>query len=743
MRQQSGPISVTRLVAILILCAVMVNCADDFAAMTNQSMNDLLVPVMTTFFGRGLYQAGRSQFQAPTSEDTISPTCMDYLSHLSTNYKALDAFGKPGAGLLEGNAVWLGNYDECLSIKEFNYCLSDILLNATKIGIKGVPVIYVRWGLCAPASCTNQDLLGALQYFLDLLELKYVEFKAITAASVTCSESPPIPYSAGVICTIVLLSTLGVLMIIGSLYDEWLRLDTKKLKRHGRWLYCAVINSGDDANDTDEDADNIDSCDDDVEPLYGRETAHRWNLSIKHDASEVSLLGRILLCFAVTRNLSKLLDTQQKDTSIGSLNGIRVISMSWVILGHTLFFSISTGATQNILVVLEWLQSFGFQAISNAFFAVDSFFFLSGFLVSFLTLSRMQEMRSAKAWAWFYFHRYWRLTPVLGLTILVWMYIQPFFGDGPLWYTSTAKPSCEKYWWTDLLYINNFYPQGFMSECIGWVWYLANDMQFFVISPLLLVPLFYAPVIGWIALVSLTVVCMIVTAVIMVEYNASMDILGIAASAKNGYGLDDDSLIYDKPYCRIAPYLVGVGLGYIVHRIGSRRIKMSPFFAVAGWLVAAGIAISVVYGFYPSYHTSVPISRAGQVAYGTLSRFAWGVALAWVVFACKYGYGGWINGFLSWSFWIPLARLTYSVYMFHPMVFIVFYYNFGTAIYESKYLMAYFFAGNLLLSYVVALFVALAVEYPFAGLEKLFMPNNPKEKLERYHGDIQNLNLRL
>ena len=33
-----------------------------------------------------------------------------------------------------------------------------------------------------------------------------------------------------------------------------------------------------------------------------------------------------------------------------------------------------------------------------------------------------------------------------------------FLGEGPLWYIMQAGNSCDKYWWTNLLYINNFYP---------------------------------------------------------------------------------------------------------------------------------------------------------------------------------------------------------------------------------------------------------------------------------------------
>ena len=36
-----------------------------------------------------------------------------------------------------------------------------------------------------------------------------------------------------------------------------------------------------------------------------------------------------------------------------------------------------------------------------------------------------------------------------------------FLGNGPFWYQAQEKNPCDKYWWTNLLYINNFYPTSF------------------------------------------------------------------------------------------------------------------------------------------------------------------------------------------------------------------------------------------------------------------------------------------
>jgi peptidoglycan/LPS O-acetylase OafA/YrhL len=81
-----------------------------------------------------------------------------------------------------------------------------------------------------------------------------------------------------------------------------------------------------------------------------------------------------------------------------------------------------------------------------------------------------------------------RLTPVymavIACTYGLWNYI----GDGPMWLASadnTLMNACPTYWWTNALYINNMWPAA--DLCADWTWYLANDMQFYWITPPLLV----------------------------------------------------------------------------------------------------------------------------------------------------------------------------------------------------------------------------------------------------------------
>lgn len=62
---------------------------------------------------------------------------------------------------------------------------------------------------------------------------------------------------------------------------------------------------------------------------------------------------------------------------------------------------------------------------------------------------------------------------------------------------------------------------------------------------------------------------------------------------------------------------------------------------VVGWALAISFALASLYGKYGSFKQHPhPFSLAENIMYESFSRFAWAVALAWVIFICHRGYGG-------------------------------------------------------------------------------------------------------
>ena len=58
---------------------------------------------------------------------------------------------------------------------------------------------------------------------------------------------------------------------------------------------------------------------------------------------------------------------------------------------------------------------------------------------------------------------------------------------GPYHTGEIEAEQCSKNPWTNLLYVNNFNFEPWTGkvdgQCLGQTWYLANDMQFFIIAP--------------------------------------------------------------------------------------------------------------------------------------------------------------------------------------------------------------------------------------------------------------------
>ncbi|XP_071511439.1 nose resistant to fluoxetine protein 6-like [Diadema antillarum] len=644
---------------------------------------------------------------AAKSLNNVSKACSDAVDYLLFHSPAtlkeyvFDSYGKPQAGFLEMNWRWLGHYDECQGIPSYRYCAT--IFTGDLSALSSPVNLTLTLGVCVPEQCSQSDVQT---YLNTLLDGAGIPVKPLgNESAVICTEKSHKPFSAGFIGTIFLFSFIFALMLLGALYDLVVRYNKKKSTMPLVSTNVTSINR--ERNGV------ADAPLDDREPESSADNANLIPALIQPKPAKWE---QFLLGFAFNRNLAKLMSTKGSDRSIACLNGIRVLSMAWVILGHTFFFAMEMGITGNLLIAYGWYQNFGFQVISNAFFSVDSFFFLSGFLLTFITLRKMSERDGRIPWGFFYFHRYWRLTPAVLTTILIWMYIKPYMGDAPLWNMYQNVDSCVKYWWTNILYINNFYPRMFMNECIGWVWYLANDMQFFVISPLIILPLYYFPPLGLSLIGFLLFASFGVTGALTGIYKFPAG--GTQIPGYDKPTMDFSSVIYSKPYCRIPPYLVGMLLGFLMYRQGDRKIRLKPVLVALGWTVATAVGMSCVYGLF---HAKVTL--AGSVLYQMLSRFAWAVALSWVVFACKEGYGGWVNDILSWSAWLPLSRVTYSAYLLHPIVIYIFYGNLKTSFMASLWIMPTYFVGFFALAYAAAVVMALFIEFPFANMEKLFMPS--------------------
>ncbi|GLV35421.1 uncharacterized protein CBL_01429 [Carabus blaptoides fortunei] len=428
----------------------------------------------------------------------------------------------------------------------------------------------------------------------------------------------------------------------------------------------------------------------------------------------------ILTAFSVRTNGEKLLAISHNPDQLPSLHGIRFLSMMWVLCGHRF----GTGLNEpniNLIYFGKWKLNAWNMYVLNATVSVDTFFFLSGFLVAYgFLLSKAKGVRFNVIIYWI--HRYIRLTPALGVVILVVASILNRLGSGPFWpmVPLALQDSCKKYWWPDLLYIQNYYHVEEM--CLGHTWYLAIDFQLFILSPIILIPLWRWPKYTLYASVALVFGCIVSGFVVTYHFDLTANIIA------NGVDTNYTTKYYFATHTRYGPWLIGLMMGYYIFKLKERNdthYKLHPSQVVAGWSVCLALLLTVLYA---PHNTLFEHDRLADAFFNGLHRHVWALGLCWVVYACTQGYGGPVNSFLSWSLFQVLGRFTYTMYLTHELLQNLMIYTARTHTYFTDFNTIYKYWGDFFITLFIAVCLTLSFESPILVIEKVIFGNgNPRK----------------
>lgn len=233
--------------------------------------------------------------------------------------------------------------------------------------------------------------------------------------------------------------------------------------------------------------------------------------------------------------------------------------MGWVILGHVYVIRLMT-VVQNFQDIGDVYGYKRTALIYGGFYSVDTFFWLSGFLAAYLFIGQYVA-KGKMSFVLVYVHRFLRILPVYMFTLcFIWAYLK-YVGYGPMWFNGDGlNNECKRHWWTNMLFLNNFIPDGDGNGCMGWSWYLANDMQFFIFTPIVLF-LYHkiSKALGWGILFAFLILHILSNIFIARHY----DFYVAGPNTTNHSNEFDD--IYTKPYCRCGVYVIGVACGLIMH----------------------------------------------------------------------------------------------------------------------------------------------------------------------------------
>ncbi|XP_032794832.2 nose resistant to fluoxetine protein 6 [Daphnia magna] len=456
--------------------------------------------------------------------------------------------------------------------------------------------------------------------------------------------------------------------------------------------------------------------------------AWRMYFGIDFDSKTDGPFVNSLHCFSALSNGRKILSMKQSTSNdnFGCIHGLRFFSTCWVVIGHT--WILGAYKSMNPRAVKTDAYTWGMQSLANGTVSVDTFFLMSGLLVSFLLLRELDRNNGKFNVGLYYLHRYLRLTPVYAIILGFVATLMVYLGTGPNWYSvNLASYGCRIVWWKHFLYITNLFPGDPDISCMGQTWYLEVDMQLFVVAPLFVYPLWRWRKVGLVWLATVTMACL---ASIFAAY-AVYDLLPTLMFTRVGdvsTSADYFNHYYVKPWTRAPPYLVGIWFGWYLHVTKQSEVRLAKLLVALGWTLSTIVALAIIYGLTPYVDRSqVPeISSAVSMTYGPLHRFAWGIVIGWIIFACSRGYGGFVNRILSWKGFVPLGRLTYCVYLIHYDYLNVFYAALRKQYYYTMLGQFTICFGVLLICFGLAFATAVTLEASFLNLEKLFFAPKPK-----------------
>ena len=468
--------------------------------------------------------------------------------------RMLDAFGKPGADLVDIRFTWIGSFDECIrvSYEEINenyningkYCWVNIPFekslapDSSKYLVlrEDVPAEF-KVGTCFPSSCNEDDIKHVIRIVSKQIgganENIMIGEEHTVHAFVECQTSTDLSTAAIVCLTIV--GILAILLIAGTSYDVVvmrLKLSTKfGLEvndaigpQNEMELVCGNLTGSttmiqsEASTLTEEEEVNINvntnknntvslgrGVDDDLSIIEPGEKLNRIKVNMapktNDSKSSQSKLHELCMAFSILKNGEEVFEIRKSKARIDAIEGIRVLTMSWIILMHMRLYNEHLTANFDLNVIEKLSSDWTILAIMHPGFMVDTFFALSGFLVAYWNLRKIKQAGSLRRFNWklFYLFRFWRLSPTFYLVFLVyWKVIFGGFINGPLWANTNSPRSpaatCDKHWWKLFLYINNFDIQK--QSCYQDAWYLAAELQMHFLSPLVLIPFYCFPKIG-------------------------------------------------------------------------------------------------------------------------------------------------------------------------------------------------------------------------------------------------------
>lgn len=673
-----------------------------------------------------------------------------------------DSNGRLRPGISSGSFInSIGDYDQCRNSVvpkekrtslETKYCLAQIDLSSkanqlsTLTGqpkslfapIGGRPA---KIGLCLPKNCTSNDVTT----FTDHILSSSLHDNELYVQTIQCDDDHESVESSSIV--LILTIVMAILFIATTTSATILDLSSNTLRAS----------------------------------KLGKQGKSRL----------INFINIFSICRGYKRLMSKRLDPHSnKQLDLRAIDGLRAISMFWIIVIHSYNFAFQWLLFDNLNIVDNVYKVAPIQWIANGTFSVDNFFLISGFLAWFKCLNiigfkndksklskkqidwervRNKEESSdssnvidlsdassfnsnrrllIKEFSSNICARYLRLVPTMMFLILISVSLLPRLSWTPNWSNATIMFDewCHFNWYLNVLLLQNFINTPNM--CFSHSWYLAVDFQLFIMVNLIILMICYFSkrvnilirtilYTKWFLLAA-TISAQLLIATLVYRFrmpSAPLVPVDSLESMLNYYGL-----IYIKPYYWLTSYSIGFLLAICLMSLTVKELTIQKKgrksndndrlalvrvrkFVLIIQLISPCILIGLILSILPYFKGKHKMIGTLASLHALFARPLWSLSLASMLFVILQKKSKiisrshllvyrMVHTFLTLKLWLPLSRLTYSAYLFHPIVMAIFYGSRKETFKFSHSLIFYFCLGNIVLTYIGSLFIYLTIELP-------------------------------
>ncbi|VVC97913.1 unnamed protein product [Leptidea sinapis] len=455
--------------------------------------------------------------------------------------------------------------------------------------------------------------------------------------------------------------------------------------------------------------------------------------------------NNLLMCFSVKENWLQLTSTSdhfgEELKQFRAIYGIRALVIVSIVFGHmnTPFQLFGDNVRGMEEIYHDPLQ----MIVFSGSLLVQIFFVLAGFLLAY----KLQKLFEKTTVSWDFvpktvFFRWLRLTPPYAILVALMATWLRFTKSGPFWEVDAGLEvaDCRRRWWLNLLYVNNYV---YKSQCIPQSWYIAADMQLWILGLVVCLVLRGSRYKKWL-LGALVAAGVAIPALHTYFQDLEAMLLLHPSGCRSFFSTDPTyNEVYKRGHTNLVSFAIGLATGYLVYDWQERDVLIANYvrYRLLHWLI---IPLGAAFMWLGSvfYRDAPRDPLLVRTAFAAVCRPIMGFLTAAFILGMifridrgrrhikedpqadtkkerKFQMQELLRAIMEWKGWILPGRLSYCVYLIHYPLIRLYGSTRVDLIYTSPLSIYLTTAVVTVVSFLVAVPLSLLVELPFIRVGKL------------------------